>query len=85
MWARRGQQNKGTPDSPDVESSIYGIHWEVKRVEKLNLEKAVEKAVDDAGNFIPVVAHRRNRKDWLITFRAKDLENFVKLMGVGIK
>lgn len=72
--ARRGRQFKGTPDSPDVISDLESIHWEVKRVEKLNLEKAMAKAVEDASpEQIPVVAHRRNRAEWHITVQAKDL------------
>lgn len=71
--ARRGQQFKGTPDSPDVEGGIPGTHAEVKRVEKLNIYDAIDKAVEDAGNDVPYVAHRRDRKDWLLTVRAGDV------------
>lgn len=71
--ARRGQQFCGTPDSPDVISSMP-IHWEVKRVEALNVPQAMARAVQDAGTDKPAaMAHRRNRGDWLITMRAADL------------
>jgi len=33
--ARRGQQFAGGKDSPDVIHSIPGVHFEIKRVEKL--------------------------------------------------
>jgi hypothetical protein len=69
--ARRGRQFSGSPDSPDVVSELP-FHWEVKRVEALNITQTMEKAVEDAGGKTPVVAHRRNGKEWLITMRASD-------------
>ena len=64
--ARRGQQFAGTPDSPDVQCSIPGVHWEVKRTECLRLYEAVEQACEDAGeDDVPVVGHRRNREPWV--------------------
>jgi len=72
--AIRGQQHSGSPDSPDVKcDSLAQIHWEVKRVNKLNLSKAYSQCRIDAGdNQTPIVAHRRDREEWLITLSAKD-------------
>ena len=71
--ARRGQQFAGSPDSPDVVcDDLPGFHFEVKTVEKLNLREAMEQAVNDAGEKVPLVAHKRNRGEWLITMRASD-------------
>ncbi len=70
--ARRGQQFKGTPDSPDIISDLDGFHFEVKRVECFHLYPSLEQAKEDAGKDIPVVAHRRNRKDWVIVMDAND-------------
>lgn len=70
--ARRGQQFSGSPDSPDVVHDLDGIHFEVKRTERINVYEAMEQAERDSGDEVPVVAHRRNRKDWLVVFRAKD-------------
>lgn len=68
--ARRGQQFAGGPESPDVRG-VRGIHFEVKRVENLNLEAAMAQSVRDAApGSIPVVAHRRNRSAWKITLSA---------------
>jgi len=64
--ARRGQQFKGTEESPDVECNIPGVHWEVKRTEHLRLYEAVEQAREDCGeDDVPVVGHRRNHKEWV--------------------
>jgi len=79
--ARRGQQFSGSPDSPDVISSLP-FHVEVKRVESLNLGKACEQAASDAGGRPWVVASRRNRGPWLITMNA---ETFLSLVREGVK
>lgn len=70
--AHRSQQFKGGADSPDV-VGLPGIHQEVKRVEKLNIYTAIKQAIRDSeGKRIPIVAHRRNREEWLVTMRAED-------------
>lgn len=75
--ARRGRQFSGSPDSPDVVCNTP-FHWEVKFVEKLNLSKAYEQAVKDAGEeSIPAVAHRRKQHPWLVTMKAEDLFNLL--------
>lgn len=68
--ARRGQQYNGI-DGDDVVGLPY-IHVEVKRVERLNLQDAMSQAKRDAKHKIPIVAHRRNNDDWLITMTAAD-------------
>jgi Holliday junction resolvase len=71
--ARRTSQYCGqTGDASDC-VGLPGIHIEVKRVEKLNLLDAVEQAKHDSqGDNMPIVAHRRNNCEWLITMRAED-------------
>lgn len=64
--ARRGVQYSGGPDSPDV-VGIPGIHIEVKRTESFRLWDALEQSINDAGdNEMPVVFHRKNRKQWVV-------------------
>jgi hypothetical protein len=70
--ARRGQQFKGGADSPDV-LGMKGFHIEVKRVERLDLNAAMEQSIRDAAeNEIPVVFHRRNNDYWKATMRLDD-------------
>jgi hypothetical protein len=95
--ARRGQQFSGSSDSPDVVcDGLPWIHFEVKAVERLNIEEAMEqarrdcrkKALEDArgetgqaafrlgaaseeGEKVPVVAHRRRFRAWLVTMEAE--------------
>lgn len=71
--ARRGQQFSGSTDSPDVVHSIPHVHIECKRVEALNLKNAMEQAIADAGDKVPVVMHRKNNQPWLVTVRLDDL------------
>lgn len=76
LHARRGQQRSGL-DQADVIDGIPGTHVEVKRVEALNIHKAIDQATRDAPpHLAPYVAHRRNRGPWLVTLRADDLVRF---------
>ena len=77
---RRGCQFAGGQDSPDVVGGIEGLHCEVKRVERLNIYDAMEQAIHDAGTNTPYVAHRRDKKEWLITIRAADMLIFACLV-----
>src|SRR6476660_2212361 len=77
--ARRGQQFSGSPDSPDVVSDdLPWIHFEVKAVERLNIEDAMDQARRDCGGKIPIVAHRRNFRAWLVTMDAKTFFRFLR-------
>jgi Holliday junction resolvase len=76
--ARRGQQFSGSPDSPDVIcDALASLHFEVKCVERLNIEDAMAQARRDAGVKTPVVAHKRNHRRWLVTL---DAEDFFRLL-----
>jgi hypothetical protein len=79
--ARRGQQFSGGGESPDVIHSIPGVHFEVKRTERLALYAAVDQARRDAAvGCTPVVVHRCNddkrktscKGDWLVVLGADD-------------
>lgn len=69
---RRGQQFCGANGDADV-VGLPGIHAESKRTEKLQLWPALEQAVADAGDNIPVVFHRPSRKPWIAIVRLDDL------------
>lgn len=77
--AERGCQHSGGKDSPDVKTNMLNIHWEVKRVERLNLENAMEQCIRDAGdNEVPAVAHRKNRGKWLVTVPLEEFMEYYK-------
>ena len=74
---RRGQQYQGSPDSPDIvfeNKKIHKLlHPEVKRTERLNIEKAWQQAAADApATAWPVVFHRKNKTRWKVIIDAED-------------
>lgn len=79
---RRGQQYNGLEGQDVV--GLDGIHIECKRVQALNLDIAMAQSQQDAANemaknmshITPVVMHRKNNRDWLVTMR---LEDWVRL------
>lgn len=75
--ARRGQQFCGANGDADV-VGLPGYHIECKRVEKLNLEAAIEQSKRDARQGeIPIVVHRKNRQEWQVTI---SLEAFLEII-----
>lgn len=81
LSARRGQQFSGGTDSPDVIcTSLTDIHFEVKRVEAGNLYIWLAQAIRDAGEKkVPIVAHRRNKQDWVAILPMDDLLDLLLL------
>lgn len=82
---RSVQYNGKTEDSEADLVGLPGIHIECKRVEKLNIDDALEQADrDNKGKrdlpfyerVLPVVFHRKNRKKWKVTMY---MEDFIEL------
>lgn len=64
-----GKENGSLADLVGIE----GVHIECKRVERLNLDDAMEQAIRDSKEGeVPMVFHRKNRKGWLVTMRIED-------------
>ena len=85
--ARRGQQYHGGPDSPDV-VGVEGCHLEAKRCEALRLYEALDQAVSEAPiGSVPVVAHRRNRRPWVLILHLDHSVSFAcrLLLGLGYR
>lgn len=76
--ARRGQQFSGLEGSQDLVHDIPGVHIEVKYVERLNVHEAMAQAERDCLGKVPVVLHRRNGSQWLVTLPA---DEFLRLKG----
>jgi Holliday junction resolvase len=55
---------------------IPGIHVEVKRCESGNLyiwlDQAKRDAAESGGEATPIVAHRKNGRDWVVIMEARD-------------
>lgn len=75
--ARRTQQFCGAAGDSDVVcNELATYHIECKRVERLNVDAAMDQALRDCHDRTPIVAHRRNHRPWLVTMY---LEDFLKL------
>ena len=53
---------------------VPGIHFEIKRQERLRLPEWYAQAVRDStgGDAMPVVAFRQNRQPWMVALSASD-------------
>jgi len=70
---RNDQSYTGGFMNPDISVSGFDdYHFEIKRVERLNVPEAMNQARHDCGNRIPAVIHRRSREPWLITMTLDD-------------
>ena len=80
--AERGQQFAGGAWSPDVRTDLP-FHFEVKCVEKLNMDNAIAQAVRDSANGERpwAVAHKKNCGDWHVTISAETLFNLCREAG----
>ena len=69
--ARRSQQYAGINNDADV-VGLPHLHIECKRVQALNIDKAMEQAKRDARDVeVPVVMHRKDRQEWKVTLEIK--------------
>ena len=75
--ARRGQQFSGSKDSPDVVHGLRDIHLEVKNVERGNPYDWLIQSIKDAGDKVPCVLHKRNKKPWILILRLEDVPKFM--------
>lgn len=79
---RNDQRYVGGLGNPDISAEgLEDYHVEVKRVERLNINEAMQQAEADAAGRVPVVVHRRSRRPWLVTLRLSDWLEGVKRRG----
>jgi Holliday junction resolvase len=82
--SKRGVQHSGRDaetgqDNPDVVCpSLKWLHFEVKAVERLNIQDAMSQAERDANDKVPVVAHKKNNSPWLVTLPADVFMQFLR-------
>lgn len=75
--ARRAQQYCGANGDADV-VGLPDVHIECKRVERLNIYDAMDQSKRDANGDIPVVMHRKNNCEWLVTMTLEDWIDFYR-------
>jgi Holliday junction resolvase len=84
--ARRSQQFCGDAgDSDLIAEEAPTLFIECKLVQNLNLHKAMDLAVEQAGGMTPAVFHRKDRTGWLVTVRIEDMKAFVSLMEKSLR
>jgi hypothetical protein len=79
-------QARMNSSSPDIDAPGCPVFIEVKRQESINVHKAMEQAMDALKEWLtknaqpatfevrpPIIVHKRNRGEWLVTMRAADL------------
>ena len=59
-------------------AALPWARFEVKAVERLNIEDAIEQARRDCGGKVPLVAHKRNHRRWLVTMPAEVFFQFLR-------
>lgn len=83
--ARRSEQYCGANGDADVVSNIFDLapyesYFEVKARERHNLYDDLEQAYDDSEGrpfALPIIAHKKNAKPWLITMAAVDFLDLI--------
>ena len=81
--ANRTQQNTGAAGDSDVLiHQLPQVFAEVKRVQSLNVQAAMDKASEQAevAGKIPVLFHRKNHKQWLVTLKLDQLPQFAEML-----
>lgn len=76
-WTTRRTQQfaaNANADSADLRvEQTPQLFWEVKRVNRLNVPRTMRTAAAQCGRRVPVLMHRPDRSDWLLTIRLADL------------
>lgn len=64
---------------------LPGVHIECKRTERLNLYAALKQAINDAGDNIPVVFHRKNLEPWVAILEIDNLLQFCLAVFIALE
>ena len=77
--ARRAQQYSGTESTADlIAEGLPNLYLEVKRRQSMNLHKVFDESEENCGGLAPVVIHRKDNTEWLVSFKLEDLVEVVK-------
>lgn len=56
----------------DLAHNVEGVHFEIKRREKYEIQSWLEQAERDAGSAVPCVVFRRSRQPWRVIVPASE-------------
>jgi hypothetical protein len=78
-WScRRSQQHCATDSASDIiVTQTPNCWWEIKRVQKINVAAVMERSKQDCGTKVPVLMHRPNHTEWMVTVYLSDLKAFL--------
>ncbi len=78
--ARRTSDGRGQHARGDITNGPAGVHFEVKRQERLAVPAALRQAEADAApHDVPVVVHRPSRSPWMATLPLDELLALLRL------
>ena len=76
---RRGQQYNGLEGEDVV--GMPGIHLECKRHKQPTaIQRWIDQSANDACEAVPVVCHRADRKEWLLTIKLDDVMQMARTL-----
>ena len=76
--ARRAQQFSATESSADLLApGLPNLFLEVKRRQSMNPHKVMDECEEHCGGLHPLILHRKDNTDWLVTFRLQDIREIV--------
>lgn len=79
---RRSQQFCGKAGDADLlVDEAPDLFVECKLVQKLNVPAVMRVAVEQAKGQLPLLCHRRDREEWLVTLRLSDLPRLRELLS----
>ena len=83
--ARRAQQYAGHETAADlVCEGLDGVMIEVKRREAMNIHKVMKEAQATSTDAqLPILLHRKNGEEWLLTIRLEDLPKALEKLSEG--
>lgn len=82
--AERTSNGRHQGERGDVANGPAGCHFEIKRVEKLSVPKAMRQAISDAKETdVPIVVHRPSGHAWMATLPFEELLPLLALRERG--
>ena len=83
--ARRAQQYCGHETAADlVCEGLDGVMVEVKRRQSMNIHKVMAESLAHCTEaMLPVILHRKNGEEWLLTIRLEDLPKALEKLSEG--
>lgn len=82
-YAGRSSDGRKQADRGDIINGPEGCHLELKRQERLNVPKAFDQVIQDAGDCIPILIHRPSRHEIMATLPAEELFALLRMREVG--